>query len=625
MKNIITSISLATKIWFRTALVFGVGTFFYLIFTETFSVYHFMAFIGGTIAALIGSMPVLISLFILLPFFQRVNYNWQKKFMLIIGYIFFVTLCYGILAAFVNVGIVSFYDSSEYRFFTDLAFVTLALFACSSVSIYTCLNDVVNFLSNGEVNTINDFNFFQQLIYKQKSTTMDNQTNDQQPTESNYNEAYRKQFDQKTNNQSNSILIKGIITGVLILVMLIPTFFINNLITERQTLQQEVVKEVSSKWANAQTVTAPFITVPYSELITNSEGKSENVKRNLIIIADKLETKGNIFPEVRKRSIYKVLLYRSELKFAGNFKANWPKDINTANVDFANAKICFALSDYKGIEDEMMINFNNQKIALSQGLPVSDFGEIGVSAPIVLTAENLNAGVNFDMQVKIKGSEQLHFLPLASSSKYNVISNWKNPSFDGSSLPYEHNVNDSGFTALWNFSSVNLPFGSVTREKAIKINDTAFGVTLVQPADQYSKTTRSVKYAILLIGLSFALFFIVELLQKKPLHPVQYVLVGLALVIFYTLLLSIGEYIVFDFAYLTAALATISLITLYAKSHFDSWKSASIFAALLSCLYAFVFILIRLEDAALLVGSIGLFIILALVMYSSRKINWYGK
>jgi inner membrane protein len=147
---------------------------------------------------------------------------------------------------------------------------------------------------------------------------------------------------------------------------------------------------------------------------------------------------------------------------------------------------------------------------------------------------------------------------------------------------------------------------------------------MVQPADQYTKTNRSVKYAILFIGLTFALFFIIELMQKKPIHPVQYVLIGIALVIFFTLLLSISEFILFDYAYLIAALATVLLITLYAKSHFKNIKTASVFGSLLTCLYAFIFVLIRLEDAALLVGSIGLFIILALVMFGSRKINWYG-
>ena len=206
---------------------------------------------------------------------------------------------------------------------------------------------------------------------------------------------------------------------------------------------------------------------------------------------------------------------------------------------------------------------------------------------------------------------------------------WKNigtsyASFDGNSLPTQRTVSDSGFKAQWSFNRANLAFGTVVKSGALKIGTTAFGVSLVQPADQYNKTTRSVKYSVLLIGLTFALFFIIELMQKNPLHPVQYVLVGLALVIFYTLLLSISEYILFDFAYLTAAAATVLLISLYAKSHFKTWKSAAVFGSLLSALYGFIFILIRLEDTALLIGSIGLFIILALVMYGSRKIEWYS-
>ena len=229
------------------------------------------------------------------------------------------------------------------------------------------------------------------------------------------------------------------------------------------------------------------------------------------------------------------------------------------------------------------------------------------------------------MQVKLKGSEQLHFMPLAANSRFNINSSWPNPSFDGNSLPNERNVNDSGFSAKWNFNQANLPFGTVVRQGDIKAINMDFGVSMVQPADQYNKTMRSVKYAILFIGLTFALFFIIEIMQRKPFHPVQYVLVGLALVIFYTLLLAISEYILFDHAYLIAATATVILISLYAKSHFASWKTAIVFFSTLSLLYGFIFVLIRLEDTALLVGSIGLFIVLALVMYASRKINWYGE
>ena len=218
----------------------------------------------------------------------------------------------------------------------------------------------------------------------------------------------------------------------------------------------------------------------------------------------------------------------------------------------------------------------------------------------------------------------MHFIPLSSTSKYMLSSTWPGPSFDGEMLPNQRQVSDTGFSARWNFTQANLPFANVMRSAAVQANTMAFGVSLVQPADQYNKTMRSVKYGILFIGLTFAFFFIIELMQKKPFHPVQYVLVGMALVIFYTLLLAISEYMLFDYAYFIAAAATILLISFYAKSHFNSWKTGSIFFLLLSCLYGFIFVLIRLEDTALLVGSIGLFIVLALVMFGSRKISWYA-
>ena len=229
------------------------------------------------------------------------------------------------------------------------------------------------------------------------------------------------------------------------------------------------------------------------------------------------------------------------------------------------------------------------------------------------------------MNIKIKGSEQLHFVPLSGNSNYAISSTWANPKFDGNNLPNTRVVEDSGFQAKWNFNNANLPFETTLKDFNFNKLSYAFGVSMLQPTDQYSKTNRSVKYAILFIGLTFALFFIIELMQKKPVHPVQYVLIGIALVIFFTLLLSISEFLMFDAAYCIAAVATILLISFYAKSHFKSNKTASVFGLFLTCLYAFIFVLIRLEDAALLVGSIGLFVILALVMFGSRKINWYGE
>jgi inner membrane protein len=622
MKHLSVAIFISLRIWVLTAAIFATGFFFIFILKTTNNNDILFAWPLSFVAAMIGSIPVLIFLSIALSLLKAWQAKWQIKLLILIISILIVTSIYGLVPAFADINLLEFEYSYPNIFIVDFLLSTAGLFLCAMIAFSITLKRIVDFISNTHLS--NNNNLITQLFTQTKTNTMQ-EANANSESEFNNAQQITEPLQKTTNVTANSILVKGIITGVLILIMLIPTVFINSLINERKNLQQEVVKEVSSKWANAQTLTAPFLTIPYTEQVLNNEGKVINTKQELIVLAENLNTQATLFPEARKRSIYKVLLYKSAVKFEGNFKPIWPKDIAMANIDFANAKICFGLSDYKGIEEELFINFNNQKVLLSPGLPVNDLGEVGLSAPITLTQASLDAGVNFNLTIKARGSEQLHFLPLAANSKFNVNSTWASPSFDGNSLPAEHKVNTAGFTASWNFNRANLPFGSVQKTGTLKANETAFGVSLVQPADQYSKTERSLKYAILIIGLSFALFFIIELMQKKPLHPVQYVLVGLALVIFYTLLLSIGEYVVFDMAYVIAAAATILLIALYAKSHFNSWKSASIFGLVLGGLYGFVFILIRLEDAALLVGSIGLFIILALVMYGSRKINWYGK
>jgi inner membrane protein len=621
MSNIISSTMLSFRIWILTILFALLGAIVLSFVVEFYESNLITILFIGFLATLVVTIPALVTLAIGIPIIDRAEIVWHKKILRLFILILVVDAVYSFLLSLFDINILSIYDNSFFRFFSDFFIIISALFTCSFLAILVTLVSSASYFSKEALYTVSYQHVFQQLFYTSKKT---NNIMDYEQTQQSEQSNQPQQPQQAKSTNSNSILIKGIITGLLILVMLVPTFFINSLITERETRQKEVVKEVSEKWAPAQTLSAPYITVPYITQFTDTDGKLKNLTTNLILLSDKLNVKGNIIPEVRPRSIYKVLLYRTELKMEGSFKTTWPVDINIANIDFNNAKLCFNLSDYKGIEEEITIDYNGEKLLLNQGVVVQDIGEVGLSVPIKLSADALKGSIPFVMQLKLKGSEQLHFLPLSSNSKFEISSTWASPSFDGNSLPNERKYNDTGFTAKWNFIKANLPFGTVVREGALKAASTAFGVSLVQPADQYSKTTRSVKYAILLIGLTFALFFIIELMQKKPLHPVQYVLVGLALVIFYTLLLSISEYMLFDYAYLTAAVATILLITFYAKSHFNNWKSASIFGALLTCLYAFIFILIRLEDAALLVGSIGLFMILALVMFGSRKINWYG-
>lgn len=611
MKKEYSPFSIAARIWFLSSLTFGLGWFVWFILNGDFTTACF--FIVALIVALIGSLPVLLILSIALPFIKSSISSAQKNLQLLLFICFIISFFYGMLGVIID-GSFSMFFYHPSLYLEVLATCTSIVFGCSLVAIFISLQPIKNYLNTEPEITINES--WQQDSENQINNYMET-FNEQQSSNQNWN-------NNPTPVSTNKTLIKGFITAALILLMLIPSMFVQNIITEREDRQKQVVNEVSSKWSGKQTVTGPYIHVPYSSKEKDDQGKEIIIEKDLIFLPDNLSVDGTISPEERPRSIYKVLLYKSTLSSKGNFRLQLPKDITIDMLNLGNAKICMGISDFKGIEEKLTITINNSAYELSPGLPTARIDSSGLSANITLQVEDFGKSLDFTMPLKIKGSEQLRFVPLSGNSNFKVSSTWVNPSFDGNSLPTERIVNEKGFSAKWIFNKANLPFGTILKEAGLNKNSFAFGVNMIQPADQYAKTMRSAKYAILFIGLTFALFFIIELMQKKPVHPVQYALVGLALVIFFTLLLSISEFILFDYAYWVAAAATIALITLYAKSHFQNWKTASVFAGVLTALYGFIFILIRLEDTALLVGSIGLFIVLALVMYATRKLNWYN-
>jgi inner membrane protein len=611
MKKEYTTLGLSARIWILSSLAFAIGwLMWFLIFGDLSNAFFFIV---AFIVASIGSLPVLLILSFVLPFIKNSFSATNKKIQFLVFICFMLSFLYGILGVIID-GPFSMFFNHPLLYLHVLATCTAIVFGCSLVALIICLQPIKNYFTKEPVININDS--WQQDSETQINNYMET-LNEQQSSNQNWN-------NNQTPVSTNKTLIKGFITAALILLMLIPSMFVQNIITEREERQKQVVNEVSSKWSGKQTITGPYIHIPYSSKEKDSQGKEITIEKDLIFLPDNLSVDGNITPEERPRSIYKVLLYKSSLASKGNFQLQVPKDITLDMLDLKNAKICMGISDFKGIEEKLTINFNEASYELSPGLPIMQIDSAGLSANITLKAEDFGKSLAFTMPLKIKGSEQLRFVPLSGNSNFKISSTWNNPSFDGNSLPTERIVNEKGFSAKWVFNKANLPFGTVLKEAVFNKNSFAFGVNMVQPADQYAKTMRSAKYAILFIGLTFALFFIIELMQKKPVHPVQYALIGIALVIFFTLLLSISEFILFDYAYWVAAAATITLITLYAKSHFQNWKTASVFAGVLTALYGFIFILIRLEDTALLVGSIGLFIVLALVMYATRKLNWYN-
>lgn len=423
----------------------------------------------------------------------------------------------------------------------------------------------------------------------------------------------------------NRVLIKGILIGTLILVMLIPSALISNLVQERATRQQEVIQEVSSKWASPQTVTGPVLMIPYNEYSTLNDGKKQVHKRKAYFLPDQLRIDGKLPTQTRHRSIYDVTLYRADISLSGSFDP-----VNLASLQIApdqvlwnEARLIMGLSDARGLEDEVSLQWNDAALKLEAGVPENEVLSSGLNTPVSCNATQTT---QFSIRLKVKGSEYFYLTPVGKTTTVSLQSPWKNPAFDGKYIPIGDTAEKSknGFSANWKIVQASRPYPQSWTNSNQKIAESAFGVRLIQPTNSYTKTERSVKYALLFIGLTFAVFFFIELLQKKQIHPLQYLLVGIALSVFYTLLLSFSEYAGFNMAYVIAAGATISLIGLYVWSMFKKGRIAFGFTLALSSLYAYIFFLIQLQDYALLFGSVGLFLVVALAMYSSRKVDWYN-
>lgn len=422
----------------------------------------------------------------------------------------------------------------------------------------------------------------------------------------------------------NKTLIKGFLTGFLILLMLIPAALVSNLVDERQGRQQQVVEEVSSKWANEQTITGPVLVVPYKTYVMQ-DGKSVLHTASFYLLPETLSINGKVVPEERHRSLYTVMLYKSDLMLDGSFNYADVQKLNIApeNIMWNDARLMVGIGDARGLEDEVALQWDGVSKQMEAGTVNTRLFKTGLNTPIALDPQVNN---KFNIHLKLKGSSRLFFTPVGKTTEVALQSAWQSPAFDGQYLPDKQaSISGTGFNAHWKVLQVSRSYPQCWVDASdYEIEKSSFGVKLIQPADGYAKTQRSVKYAILFIALTFTVFFFIEILQRKQVHPLQYLLVGFALCIFYTLLLSISEYAGFNNAYIIATIATVGLIGSYVWGIFKNMKTAAGFTFALTALYSYIFILIQLEDYALIFGSIGLFVILAVIMYYSRKIDWYG-
>ena len=424
--------------------------------------------------------------------------------------------------------------------------------------------------------------------------------------------------------QKSKVIVKGLMIGVLALLLLIPADFVQNLIKEREARQKEAITEVSSKWADRQNITGPVLVIPYTKAAKDNNGFPVTIKSFAYFLPDRLNIESTVKPEKRYRGIYEVMLYSSSIKLNGTFTPLALQKLNLGPADMLwnEAYVCLGITDAKGLKDELQVRWNDSTLSLTPSAVNNAVLKEGFVSPLTINESTASSTIRFSSQVSLNGSEQLLFTPVGKQTTVQMQSTWPDPSFTGNQLPDSSMITKNGFEAKWKSLSHTRSFPQAWKDESYNLASASFGADLFVPVNSYQKTTRSVKYAILCMLLSFTAFFLIETNNKKSVHPVNYALIGFALILFYTLLLSFSEYIGFNEAYAVATTATVGLITWFVKGLLQSMKLSLLLSLVLVLLYSYIFSILQLQDYALLLGSVGLFLTLAVVMYYSRKVQW---
>jgi inner membrane protein len=396
----------------------------------------------------------------------------------------------------------------------------------------------------------------------------------------------------------------------------IGTFFVGAIINERLERSREVSREIGEKWGGSQTVTGPVITVSY---LTGDETRARYVH----LLPDSMHITADMTPEVRRRSIYSTVLYSGNLRLTGSFDLATLRQVNPEE-DWQHGQVVlnFGLTDIIGLSEGISLKLNGEQQEVFSGVINADILPGGFHSRPESGGDHGDR-IDFDIEFGLQGNRNLSFIPTGKITEVGLTAGWPNPSFQGAFLPRQSEVTADGFTAGYTILHLNRNFPQVIEGGKHQLHQSAFGVDLITTVDHYQKSERTVKYALMFIGLTFIGFFLVEVMNRVQLHPINYLLIGLNLVLFYVLLLAISEHLTFNSAYIIASVSLVALISIYASAVLKSLKLGTMMAGVLLFLYAFLFVILQLEDYALLVGSLALFVLLAVIMILTRHIDWY--
>ncbi|TMU57438.1 cell envelope integrity protein CreD [Flagellimonas algicola] len=434
----------------------------------------------------------------------------------------------------------------------------------------------------------------------------------------------------------NSISAKMLMVGFLILILLIPLGFVKDLIRERGFRQTEVIEEINTKWGNQVVLNGPILKVPYHVYV---EEKVFDEKTKTFLTSQKpqrhaayffpweLDINSNVKTQPLERGIYESVVYNAKTQIKGEFaKLNFSvKEIADENILWDKATVVFKTSNLKGIRNTVKVKIGKEEYALKPKFDNTYMNTL--ESGFLNEIQSIQNGpLSFSSTIDINGSSSLQFIPIGKETRVFMKSNWHSPSFNGNFLPETEGkkIGPSGFEAQWKVLETNRRFGQYFFDNLPNLSDFSFGTEFMVPVDDYQKTERTSKYGLMIIGLTLLVFLLIQISSKIAIHPFQYLMIGLALVMFYTLLISISEHQNYLFAYLISGAAVVALITTYSRSILKNSKFTLLVLGSMFSLYTFIFVIIQLEDYALLVGSIGLFVILGTIMFTSRKIDWSG-
>lgn len=404
-----------------------------------------------------------------------------------------------------------------------------------------------------------------------------------------------------TSDSKKNLLVKGTFIALTALCLQIPVILIRSVIDAREDLSSRTGNEITASWGGSQTVCPPKLVLSHEEKTTDKDGKEIVCRSDVRYVPAETVINGDVSVEVLRKSIYEVPVYRAELDIRGSFMLS---DEHLKDTDGKGGRLFLDIYDRKGLE-EAAIKINGQKTMLTASPD-------GLYAPVPENLLQSGSPLEYEIRVTTKGSGSLEFMTEAGRLEAVLKSDFPDPGFVGNSLPARRTVSPDGFKAGWKFTELN------------GADKNTFGVKFVVPVSQYRQTTRSVKYSFLVILLVFMAVYLAESITRRNVSIIQYIVTGLSLCLFYLILLSLTEYMAFAYAYLAASVLTVASLGWYFYAILKS-KVSFAFTGLVAVLYAFIYMLMQLETASLLVGTAALFLLICAVMYFTRNAGESGE